>query len=121
MIVSANEGYFLENIMRDLKKFTSSEILKAIKNNNLESRKEWMLNAFAEEGIKNANNTYFQFWQQYNHPIELTNYYLIDQKLDYIHNNPVMQGFVIKAEDYPWSSVVNYIYGHGLIEIEIIE
>lgn len=121
MIVSAKEGCFLENIMRDLKKFTSSEIIKAIKNNSIESRKEWMLIAFQKAGNNNANNTNFQFWQQDNHPIELTNNYLIDQKLDYTHNNPVMQGFVLKAEDYPWSSVENYMYGKGLLEIETIE
>lgn len=46
---------------------------------------------------------------------------MIDQKLDYIHNNPVEQGFVTKPEDYPWSSAENYAFGTGSINVEIIE
>ena len=37
----------LEHVVRDLKKFTSKQIIKAIKENNSESRKEWMLNIFS--------------------------------------------------------------------------
>jgi REP element-mobilizing transposase RayT len=121
MIVSASEGYYLENIMRDLKKFTSVEIIKAIKNNPTESRKMWLLQAFAEEGKQNANNTSNQFWQQDNHPIELYNNEMIEQKLNYIHNNPVKSGFVEKPEDYVYSSARDYAGIKGLIEIEIIE
>ncbi len=99
MIVSAKDGYFLENIMRDMKKFTSMEIIKAIRENPAESREKWMLQAFEEEGKRNSNNIRYQFWQQDNHPIELTDNKMIDQKLDYIHNNPVEQGFVMRQED----------------------
>ena len=121
MIVSAAEGYLLENIMRDLKKYTSSQMIKAIRENHIESRKEWMLKAFEEEGKKNSNNTYYQFWQQDNHPVELIDNKMMEQKLEYIHNNPVEQGFVNKAEDYPWSSILNYENKKGLINIELIE
>jgi len=31
------------------------------------------------------------------------------------------QGFVNKAEDYPWSSIANCFHEEGLIEIELIE
>ena len=75
--------------MRDLKKYTSSQIIKAIKENNTESRNEWLLMAFKEEGERNSNNMIYQFWQQDNHPIELFNNKMMDQKLDYIHNNPI--------------------------------
>ena len=34
----------LEHIVRDIKKYTSKQIIKAIQENNTESRKEWMLN-----------------------------------------------------------------------------
>jgi putative transposase len=120
MIVSAAKGFLLENIMRDLKKYTSSQIIKTIRENNTESRKEWLLKAFEEEGEKNSNNTVYQFWQQDNHPVELIGNKMMDQKLEYIHNNPVEQGFVNKAEDYPWSSIANYFHEKGLIEIELI-
>ena len=37
--------------------------------------------------------------------------------LDYIHNNPVLSGFVEKAEDYLYSSARNYYGMKGLIDI----
>ena len=121
MIISTTEGHFFENTMRDLKKFTSTEIIKAIRNNPKESRKEWLLQAFTEEGKKNSNNTSNQFWQQDNHPIELYNNKMIEQKLDYLHNNPVESGFVTKPEDYKYSSAMDYAGIKGLVDIEIIE
>ncbi len=47
-------------------------------------------------------------------------FYPFNQPKDYLHNNPVEQGFVNKAEDYPWSSEVNYIGEEGVIEIDFI-
>ena len=120
LIVSREGKNLLENIMRDLKKFTSSQLIKAIKNNPYESRKEWMLEIFETEGRKNPNNRHYQFWQQDNHPIELATNKMIDQRLEYLHNNPVKQGFVKNAEDYPWSSISNYIGEKGMIDVEII-
>jgi REP element-mobilizing transposase RayT len=40
--------------------------------------------------------------------------------LDYIHNNPVRAGVVSVAEEYPWSSVHNYLRdGKQLIEVDM--
>lgn len=121
LIISRKGGSLLENIMRDFKKFTSVEMIKAIKKNSYESRKGWMIDIFEAEGRKNSNNKFYQFWQQDNHPIELTNNKIMEQKLDYLHNNPVKRGFVKKAEDYPWSSMSNYIGEEGMFDVEIIE
>ncbi len=39
------------------------------------------------------------------------------QKLDYIHYNPVEAGFVIKAEEWKYSSALDYYSGKGLLEV----
>jgi REP element-mobilizing transposase RayT len=90
----------MQHIIRDMKKFTSKEIIRTIKDNPQESRKEWMLALFSRAGRKNSNNKEYQFWQQHNQPIELDYAEIIQQKLDYIHNNPVKAGFVIKPWQY---------------------
>jgi REP element-mobilizing transposase RayT len=109
----------LEDIMRDLKKHTSTEIIKAIEENPQESRKVWMLWMFERAGKKNANNTKYQFWQQHNQPVELTTEaFAIDSSIDYIHNNPVKAGFVDKPEHYPYSSAIDFAGGKGLVNIE---
>jgi putative transposase len=111
----------LEDIVRDLKKHTSKAILKAIAENPQESRKEWMLWMFERAGKRNANNQKYQFWQQHNQPIELNNNFIMQQKLDYIHRNPVEAGFVREAEDYPYSSAIDYAGGKGLVKLVYLE
>ncbi|HEY9115197.1 MAG TPA: transposase [Bacteroidales bacterium] len=117
-IASANEENKLSDILRDFKKFTAVKILEAIRNNPQESRKEWMLAIFRLKGKENARNTTNQFWRQENHPKELTDNMMIEQKLDYLHNNPVAAGLVENAEDYLYSSARNYSGMKGLIKIE---
>ena len=51
-----------------------------ITTNPKESRKEWMLNIFAEAGEKNSNYLNFQFLQQDNQPIEIYSPKVISQK-----------------------------------------
>ena len=120
LIASAKEGFNLSNILRDLKKFTSKELLKIIESNVQESRKNWMMWLFKSEGSNNNNNKNYQFWQQDNRPIELSTNKMIDQRLEYIHNNPVVEGIVFEAHHYKYSSAINYCGGKGLIKLEIL-
>ena len=52
-------------------------------------------------------------------PVELTTVaFAIDASIDYIHNNPVKAGFVIRPEDYPYSSALDFAGEKGLVDIE---
>lgn len=119
MIIASNKDK-LPDVIRDLKKFSSKAIINEISESPRESRKEWMLWMFKRAGKKNSNNTHYQFWQQHNKPIELCNPKITKQKLNYLHNNPVEEGFVINPEDYKYSSAVDYAGAQGLIDIELL-
>ncbi|MBD0377234.1 MAG: hypothetical protein ICV51_16600 [Flavisolibacter sp.] len=75
---------------------------------------------FKREGEKNSRNSAYQFWRQDNQPKECYTRYFTDQKLDYIHNNPVEAGLADKAEEYLYSSARDNYFGKktGLLEIE---
>lgn len=107
-------------ILRDFKKFTSKQIIKAISDNQQESRREWVLTIFQKAGAANSRNTAYQFWRQENHPIELFSETFTKQKLNYIHKNPAEAGIVEKAETYLLSSAKDYFYGKqcGLFVID---
>lgn len=107
-LIIGSENASLSGIVRDLKKYTSYKIIKAIEENQEESRREWILWMFKRAGQRNSNNTHYQFWQQDNHPIELYDHKICRQKLDYIHNNPVVAGIVLSPEEYLYSSAKNY-------------
>lgn len=56
----------------------------------------------------------------YRFPIELYSNEVISQKLDYIHQNPVIEGYVERAEDYLYSSAKDYTGEKGLINVNLI-
>jgi putative transposase len=121
MIISRKGDQGFSDIMRDMKKFTSVKIIKEIIQNPEESRKKWILYLLSKAGKANSNNEIYQLWQQDNHPIELDpNTNMFDQKLNYIHQNPVTAGFVAEASAYLYSSASNYEeLGGVLAEVEV--
>jgi REP element-mobilizing transposase RayT len=107
-------------LIRDFKGFTSRKLLKTIEENPQESRKEWMLWMFERAGKKNSNVKNKQFWQQNNHQIEIWSLKVFEQKLNYIHNNPIETGFVTDAIDWKYSSAKNYGNNdHTILEIDL--
>lgn len=95
-------------LMRNFKGFTSRKLIKLIEDNPQESKRDWMLWMFERAGKKNSTIEHRQFWQQHNNPIEIWTLKVFEQKLNYIHNNPVASGFVTDPIDWKYSSARNY-------------
>lgn len=119
-LIIGTHGEDIQAILRDLKKFTSVKIIKAIEDNQLESRKHWMLWIFRRSGEQNPNNEKYQFWLQHNHPIEIQTIEVAMQRLQYIHENPVKAGFVSEPEAYLYSSAGDYSGRKGLLDIDFL-
>ena len=105
-----------EQVLGDFKRFTSKKIVKTIQENERESRKEYLLSQFLLAGEKSSNVKTYQFWQHDNKPIQLWSNKVIKEKINYIHQNPVKAGYVIKAQHYVYSSAVDYSGEAGLIK-----
>ena len=110
----------LSGALRDFKSFTSKQILKEIEEGN-ESRRNWMLITFKIAAAKHERNSAYQFWTHENHAMEIYSYKFFEQKLDYIHNNPVRAGIVSNPVDYVYSSAQNYAGEKGLLNVEVID
>ncbi len=108
LIVSTASENKISDFVRDFKKFTAKEIINAVENNVQESRREWMLNMFKYAGTNNNSNKEYQFWQQDYHPIALDTREKTLQRLTYLHENPVRAGIVWCAQDYKYSSAIDY-------------
>ena len=107
-------------LLKSFKTYTSKTLQQMIKEHPQESRREWILWFMARAGLKNSNVKNMQFWQQHNKPIELWSPEVIDQKVDYIHNNPVVAGFVTEAHYWKYSSAIDYSGGKGMLEIDFV-
>ena len=105
---------FASGYSKRFQEFSCKAVIKAIKENYEESRKEWLLKQLeTKEG--------YSLWRGDNKPIELWSNAVITQKLNYIHQNPVEEGLVFKAEDYMYSSAYDYTGENGMIDILVID
>jgi REP element-mobilizing transposase RayT len=122
MIIGAKDNAKLENIIRDLKSYTSRKVhLLLEERSNIDLNIEDTLNRLIRIGRNNRKNKDFQLWQQPYHAVELSTNEMMDQRLDYIHNNPVKAGLVDVQEEWAWSSATDYYGGKGLLEITYLE
>lgn len=115
LIVNCNEPFQLQRVIRDFKRHTLKQVLFQIVNEP-ESRRDWMLKLFENNGKKSKANQKIKFWQSGNHAIELYSETFVWQKINYIHQNPVDENFVSKPEEWKYSSASNYINGGGVLE-----
>jgi len=97
----------LNKVLGNFKSFTAKEILKAIEGNSNESRKDWMLHVFRFNAKYKVSYDEYNFWQNTNHPVELFTKEVIEQKTNYIHNNPVRAGYVDEPSYWINSSASN--------------
>lgn len=116
LIFRSIQGLKAELLLGDFKRFTSKGIVAAIKDNARESRKEWLLEQFKKAAAKTSNVSKYQFWRHDNKPIELWSNKVIDEKINYIHNNPVEEGLVFHPEDYVYSSARDYSGEMGVLD-----
>lgn len=114
LIVSADN---LSQIIKDFKSYTAKQITNAAASDG----KTWLLNQlhFYKKIYKNTSS--YQVWQEGFHPQEITSENMLEQKIDYIHDNPVRKGFVERPEYWLYSSAGNYFNGKGIADVDIIE
>jgi len=104
LIATRNDGKDLTELLGRFKSYSSKKLIQEINENPQESRKDWLLYQF--NYFANLNNQYshYHLWQYTNHPIELFSNHVINQKVNYIHENPLRAGIVNDISAYIYSS-----------------
>lgn len=119
MMCSSLSEKILYEIIQRFKMFTTKTLLASIQEGP-ESRREWLMERFAEpcKNIKKKQN--YKLWRHGYHAKELRSNDFIYQKLEYIHNNPVDEGIVTYAEDYVYCSAPAYAGKEGLLDVVVL-
>ncbi len=118
-ILSAKENN-LSDLIRDFKRFSATRILKEI-SNIIESRSDWMLKRFEFAARSHIRNSKYQLWTHENHAVALESMKFLEQKMAYIHENPIRAGWLEKGEDWLHRSERNYIGKEAILEIDLLD
>ena len=94
----------VSKIMQSAKKFSAKEIIKNLRTDE----NEIVLKEFRESKPEHKTTSKHQVWQESFHPQEIISYEMLRQKIEYIHYNPVRKNLVEKAEDWKYSSAIDY-------------
>ena len=117
LIAKAKEKYKLSQIISDFKKHTTREILKELEKDNRRYILNLIKNSFSKKkGYQN------QIWQRENYPELIFNEKFLNEKINYIYNNPVKKEHVTKQEDWKYSSARNKILNDdSIIELDSLD
>jgi len=99
----------LSDVIRDFKRFTSRKISQLAEQQNARQLLLAFLNARRENRAQDVST--YQVWQEGSHPEAIFTEKFAQQKLDYIHLNPIRAGLVKTADEWPYSSVRAYLLG----------
>jgi len=114
LISQAKESYKLSQIISDFKKHTTREIYKLL----FKDRRKYIINILNNSYYKKQGYSH-QVWQRENFPELIESEKFLEQKVNYIHINPVRKGYVIKPEDWKYSSTRNhYLNDESVIKLD---
>jgi putative transposase len=117
-IFSVEEPERLSNIMRDFNRFTSQKITTLLR----EMHKLETLKIFQKEALFDMRGNRYKVWQDGFHPTAIDTGEFFQQKLDYLHENPVRKGYVERPEYWSYSSARNYVLDDNtVINVDRIE
>lgn len=109
----------LSRVIGDFKKFTTKKIVNRIQTEP-ESRRDWMLHQFKYAAKLDKRIKNYSLWQSTSHPIVCDETEMLQQKIDYTHQNPIRAMIVGNAEEYLFSSARDYAGERGLVHVEIV-
>jgi len=95
----------LHATMRDFKRFTSRQVHDRLKSDGRSTTLAWLRQA--TQRARRARDE-LGLWQDGFHPQALESMPVFEQKLDYLHSNPVRKGLVRAPRDWWYSSAANY-------------
>jgi putative transposase len=121
LLADCKANYTLALFERDFKKHTTTEILEAI---DLEPdlRRHWMLQRFEHSSQTLKRIEKFQLWQNCSNPtlIDFKQVFKLQERILYVHENPVRDKIVARPEDYLYSSATDYAGKKGLVNVTVI-
>ncbi len=94
----------ISSVMRDIKKYSAWDVMDALEKDGRND----LLMLFKEAAV-GAKDQERKLWMRRFDDEMIRNEKMLEVKLNYIHNNPVVAGLVKNPEDYRYSSARNFV------------
>jgi REP element-mobilizing transposase RayT len=95
------------------KSYTARQILDFF----MERKANHILRLLRFSKLRHKKDREYQLWQEGSHPVLIENEDVMNQKIEYIHNNPVKRGYVDHPKHWRYSSARNYYGLNSIIEV----
>jgi putative transposase len=105
-----------ENLSKEIgnfKSYTARRIIDLL----IDKKADNILTQLNYYKLKYKTDRDYQVWQEGIHPQQIQNQEVMQQKIHYIHNNPVKRGYVDDPIHWRYSSARNYADKEGLLAI----
>ncbi len=109
-----------ENLSKEIghfKSFTARSIVDWLREDSPQS---YWLRRMEEAKLSHKMGQRYQLWQEGSHPQLIGSGTMLQQKLEYIHNNPVKRGYVDDPAHWRYSSYRDYQGEPGLLPITLL-
>ncbi|MDR9419950.1 REP-associated tyrosine transposase [Gracilimonas sp.] len=109
-----SQGRNLSKYVSSFKSFAARQSIDKLK----EEENEFWLDRLKEARVNTKIDREYQLWTEGFHPKQIFSSKVMEQKINYIHYNPVTAGLVEKESDWLYSSYGDY-YGNSTRFVDI--
>ena len=106
----------LSNLMRSFKSHTARKMI----DNLMNEKNDIVLNKLRCLKMNSKVQSEYQLWQEGFHPKLIISDKEFQQKLDYIHTNPIRNEYIDEPQKWKYSSYNNYYGGDKIMEIDVL-
>ncbi len=103
----------LANDMKSFKMFTARQIIELLERHQARV----LLQQLHALKLRHKTSSEYQVWQEGSKPKQIVGIEMMQQKLEYIHNNPVERGYVDDPLHWRYSSARNYAGQPAVVDV----
>jgi len=120
LLLSEPQRSLLADAIKSLKQGVSRRAIATVESANTETTDGAPFKpSFGLSGAFPTQTSPHHFWQKRYYDFNVRTYDQFLEKINYTHQNPVRRGLCKRAEDWPWSSFLQYATGgEGRVQIE---
>jgi len=107
-----------ENLSKEVANFKSFTARRSI-DFYRERGNQFILEQLALHKLAHRSDRDYQFWQEGVHPEQIHSQEMYEQKIRYIHYNPVRRGYVDEPEHWRYSSARNYANLEAVLDLDL--